>query len=228
MFFMSIAENINKIKSQIPPQVTLVAVSKTHTVESILAAYNAGQRIFGENKVQELLSKYESLKKHNIEWHLIGHLQTNKVKDIAPFISLIQSVDSLKLLSEINKQAIKNDRIINCLLEFHIASEETKFGLDIVEAQQLIESEEFRAFENVNICGVMGMASFSDNTNLVRSEFANLRHIFEALKTKYFIDNPMFINISMGMSSDWTIAVEEGSTIIRVGSMIFGQRNYNL
>ncbi|MDL2262051.1 YggS family pyridoxal phosphate-dependent enzyme [Bacteroidales bacterium OttesenSCG-928-I21] len=222
-----IADNIKRIKSELPESVQLIAVSKTHPAEAIVEAYNAGQRIFGENKVQELTEKYENLKDYiDIKWHLIGHLQTNKVKYIAPFVDMIHSVDSLKLLSEINKQALKNSRIINCLLQFHIASEDTKFGLNLDEVKFLLDSEEYKCLKNVNICGVMGMATFSDNMELIRSEFKKLHEIFTYLKKNYYIANNSFKDISMGMSSDWKIAIEEGSTLIRVGSDIFGYRNY--
>lgn len=203
--------------------VSLVAVSKTHPPERILAVYESGQRVFAENRAQELLEKYEVLPK-DIQWHLIGHLQTNKVKYIAPFIAMIHSVDSLRLLEEINKQAGKNNRIIDCLLQFHIAVEETKFGLSEPEACALLDSPLFPKLLNIRICGVMGMASFSDDEHLVRSEFRQLHAIFSRLKQAYFADKPWFREISMGMSGDWEIAIAEGSTMIRVGSLIFGQR----
>ncbi|PLX07552.1 MAG: YggS family pyridoxal phosphate-dependent enzyme [Marinilabiliales bacterium] len=223
-----IANNINDIKQQLSDKVKLVAVSKTHPVEYIVEAYNAGQRIFGENKVQEMTAKYEMLKDYDIKWHLIGHLQTNKVKYIAEFVDLIHSVDSLKLLKEINKQAKKHNRVINCLIQFHIASEETKFGLDYAEASQILDSEDFKQFENVHIVGVMGMASFTDDKQLIKKEFSLLRNTYNKLKNDYFSSDKAFCELSMGMSSDWKIAIEEGSTIIRVGSIIFGNRNYNL
>jgi pyridoxal phosphate enzyme (YggS family) len=204
--------------------VTLVAVSKTHPPERIAELYQQGQRVFGENKVQELAAKYEVLPK-DIEWHLIGHLQTNKVKLIAPFVKMIQSVDSLRLLQEIDKQAQKAGRIIDCLLQFHIAEEETKFGLDEQEARNLLESPEYRALTAVRICGVMGMASFTEDVSRVRAEFRHLRHIFQQLKTGYFADTPWFKEISMGMSGDWSLAVEEGSTMVRIGSLLFGERH---
>ena len=204
--------------------VTLVAVSKTHPPERIAELYRQGQRVFGENKVQELAAKYEVLPK-DIEWHLIGHLQTNKVKLIAPFVKMIQSVDSLRLLQEIDKQAQKAGRIIDCLLQFHIAEEETKFGLDEQEARNLLESPEYRALTAIRICGVMGMASFSEDVSRVRAEFRHLRHIFQELKTGYFADTPWFKEISMGMSGDWALAVEEGSTMVRIGSLLFGERS---
>jgi PLP dependent protein len=222
-----IKQNISELKVQLPAGVKLVAVSKTHPIEAIQAAFNAGQLDFGENKVQEMCNKHEQLANPNIRWHLIGHLQTNKVKFIAEFVEMIHSVDSLRLLEEIDKQAKKHNRVIDCLLQFHIATEETKFGLDIEEAKQIIESASFKGLQNIKICGVMGMASFSDDIQLVRNEFKTLNSIFSSLKEDYFASCPHFKEISMGMSSDWKIAIEEGSTIIRVGSIIFGQRNYN-
>lgn len=204
-------------------QVKLVAVSKTHAPERILEVYQAGQRIFGENRVQEMLAKHAALP-GDIEWHLIGHLQTNKVKLIAPFVRMIHSVDSMSLLQEIDKQAQKVGRTIDCLLQFHIADEETKFGLSESEALELLNSPEFKALGHVCICGVMGMATFTDDKEQVRSEFRALKAIFERLKTFCFAGQPHFCEISMGMSSDWELAVEEGSTMVRIGSLIFGNR----
>ncbi len=204
--------------------ITLVAVSKTHPVERILELYQRGQRDFGENRVQELLEKAPHLPA-DIRWHLIGHLQTNKVRYIAPFIHMIHSVDSLRLLAEIEKQAAKSGRTIDCLLQFHIAEEESKFGLSEDEADVLLQSQEYHTMRHVRICGVMGMATFTDNTDQVRAEFRHLRCIFERLRTTYFAGAPHFREISMGMSSDWEIAVEEGSTIVRIGSLIFGPRS---
>ena len=221
---MSIAENINNIRVHIPPEVRLVAVSKTKAVPRILEAYEAGQRVFGENKAQEIIAKQPELPA-DIKWHFIGHLQTNKVKFITPFVSMIESVDSLKLLKEINKQAAKAERNINCLLQFHIASEETKFGLDIDEAGQLLESEEYAGMEHVLICGVMGMGTFTDDEEILRREFGALREIFNTLKNKYFRNTDSFREISMGMSGDYMLAIEEGSTNVRVGTMIFGARD---
>lgn len=220
-----IAEALLQLRNEIPEGVTLVAVSKTKPVSAILEAYQAGQRIFGENKVQELCEKHEQLPT-DIEWHLIGHLQSNKVKYIAPFVSLIHAVDSLKLLGEINKQALKNNRVISCLLQFHIAQEDTKFGLSLDEAIELIQSETFRSFQNIRITGVMGMATFTDNTEQIREEFRTLRHIFDELKARFFSNHTDFSIRSMGMSGDYREAIEEGSTLIRVGSSIFGERNY--
>lgn len=203
---------------------TLVAVSKTHSAERVLDIYRQGQRIFGENRAQEMLEKYEALPK-DIEWHLIGHLQTNKVKFIAPFVRMIHSVDSLKLLEEIDKQAVKNNRVIDCLLQFHIANEESKFGFDEAGAHDMLSGNIFPLLKNVRICGVMGMATFTDDLEQVRSEFRHLKTIFERLKREFFRDVPYFREISMGMSGDWRIAIEEGSTMVRIGSLIFGERN---
>jgi pyridoxal phosphate enzyme (YggS family) len=206
-----------------PKNVRLVAVSKTQPPERILEIYRQGQRIFGENRAQEMLGKHAALPA-DIEWHLIGHLQTNKVKSIAAFVSLIHSVDSLKLLQEIEKQAVKANRVIDCLLQFHIAQEETKFGLTEDEARELFANEAFLQMKNVRICGVMGMATFSDDAAQVRREFRHLKTIFENLKKEFFQKASYFREISMGMSGDWRIAVEEGSTMLRIGSLIFGER----
>ena len=222
---MNIAENIDSIKKKLPKGVRLVAVSKTKPIEDILEAYNAGHKIFGENKVQDLVQKYEELPK-DIEWHFIGHPQTNKVKYIAPFISLIHGVDSLKLLKVINNEAKKNNREVECLLQFHIAEEETKFGLTLNEAREILGSDEFKSFKNVIVSGVMGMATYTDNHEQIRNEFKMLNTIFNTLKNEYFSGVKKFTEISMGMSDDYQIAVEEGSTLIRVGSKIFGERNY--
>jgi PLP dependent protein len=218
-----IAENIRLLRSQLPEGVRLVAVSKTQSPETILEAYNAGQRVFGENKVQELLSKCQNMPS-DIEWHLIGHLQTNKVKSLLPFVSMIESVDSLRLLSEINRQAERIGKIIPCLLQFHIATEESKFGLDINEAISLLTSEEYHELTHIRIDGVMGMASFSDDQSLVRQEFLNLKSIFHTLKERFFENNLHFSEISMGMSGDYQIAIEAGSTNVRIGSLLFGAR----
>lgn len=218
-----IKENLNKIRQTIPSNVTLVAVSKTKPVSALQEVYDAGQRIFGENKVQEMTEK-EALLPKDIQWHLIGHLQTNKVKYIAPFVSMIHSVDSMKLLKEINKEALKNNRTIECLLQFHIAQEETKFGLSIEEATEILQSREFVEMQNVSIVGIMGMASFTDDEDVVREEFRNLEHYFQILKSHFFKFNEHFKEISMGMSGDYMMAIEEGSTIVRVGSSIFGSR----
>jgi len=218
---VSVKNNLLEIKRDLPENVTLVAVSKTHPASAIMEAYEAGHKIFGENKVQELVEKYEELPK-DIEWHLIGHLQTNKVKFIAPFVSLIHSVDSLKLLQEINKQALKNNRVINCLLQIYIANEETKFGLSFAEAEQLIASEEFKQLKNIHITGLMGMATNTEDLKQIRNEFHSLKNFFEKLNTK----GSGLSTLSMGMSSDYKIAIEEGSNMIRVGSTIFGNRTY--
>lgn len=201
----------------------LAAVSKTRPPEDILALYHKGQRLFAENKVQELLPKAEALPK-DIEWHFIGHLQKNKVRQIAPFIAAIESVDSLDLLAEIHKQAAKNERIIPCLLEFHIAREESKFGLDLETAEGLLGSETFASLTHVRISGVMGMATFTDDRELVRREFRQLKGIFDRLKSAFFAHDPGFCEISMGMSSDYRIALEEGSTLVRIGTLLFGAR----
>jgi pyridoxal phosphate enzyme (YggS family) len=222
---MSISENLAKIKSSIPENIKLVAVSKTKSKEEILEAYNAGHVIYGENKAQELARKYEELPK-DIEWHFIGHLQTNKVKYIAPFVHLMHGVDSKKLLKVINKEGRKNNRVIGCLLQFHIAEEETKFGLSVNAAKEILESESYANMNHVKIVGVMGMATFTDDQNKIRSEFQKLKSIFELLKKDYFTDSEDFCEISMGMSDDYGIAIEEGSTIVRIGSKIFGARNY--
>jgi len=222
---MSIQTNIQEIKSSLPQHVTLVAVSKTHPVETVMEAYSAGHRIFGENKVQELVSKYEVMPK-DIEWHLIGHLQSNKVKYIAAFVSLIHSVDSLKLLEVIDKEAQKHNRVIDCLLQIHIASEETKFGLSADELEELLNSNDFKEMKNIRVVGLMGMATFTDNMAQVRMEFKFLGNLFNSVKEKYFADKPWFKELSMGMSSDYTVAIEEGSTMVRIGSNIFGHRNY--
>lgn len=222
---MDIGKNILELKKQLPETVSLVAVSKTKPNEDILVAYKEGQRIFGENKVQDLTRKYEELPK-DIEWHFIGHPQTNKVKYIAPFIGLIHGVDSLKLLKTIDKEAEKNQRRIRCLLQFHIAQESTKFGLDETEADGILSSDEFKDLKHVQVAGVMGMATYTDDRDQIRNEFRMLRNIFTSLKNKYFSNSNTFCEISMGMSDDYPIAIEEGSTMIRVGSKIFGERNY--
>ena len=222
---MSISQNIDQVLKSIPENVKLVAVSKTKPKEAIIEAYDGGYRIFGENKPQELKEKSEALAK-DIEWHFIGHLQTNKVKYIAEFVHLIHAVDSIKLLTEISKQALKHNRVINCLLQFHIAKEESKFGYDLPEAIEMLCSDEFKQLKGVNIVGVMGMATFTDDHDQVRSEFKQLKANFDKLKAEYFNNKTDFTELSMGMSGDYQIAIEEGSTIIRVGSSIFGARQY--
>ena len=221
---MNVAENIKRFKEEIPSNVSLVAVSKTKPAEDILTAYTTGHRIFGENKVQELTAKQPELPE-DIEWHMIGHLQSNKVKYIAPFVSLIHGVDKFKLLKVINKEARKNDRVIDCLLQFHIAREETKFGLSFEEAKELLESDAYKEMEHVNLVGVMGMATFTEDEDKVREEFKTLKTIFDELKSAYFQQEDAFKIISMGMSNDYKIAIEEGANMIRVGSLLFGPRN---
>ena len=218
-----IKENLQRIKDTIPSTVNLVAVSKTKPLPLLREAYDAGQRHVGENRVQELAEKFEALPK-DIHWHMIGHLQSKKVKYIAPFVHLIHGVDSLKLLEEINKQALKNERIIDCLLQFHIANEDTKFGFSFEEVVELLGSADFFQLKNVRIVGVMGMATFTDDTKIVRQEFATLANYFSLLKNNQFKFAPYFTEISMGMSGDYLIAIEEGSTMVRVGSSIFGGR----
>lgn len=218
-----IKENLHKVKESIPKDVTLVAVSKTKPNEDLMEAYEAGQRILGENRVQELVDKAEVLPK-DIEWHMIGHLQRNKVKYIAPFVNLIHGVDSVRLLKEINKQGKKNERVIDVLLQFHIATEETKFGFDFEEAKELLESSEFPELQHINIRGVMGMATFTEDKEKVRDEFRTLNNYFLVLKSHFFKFNDNFQVISMGMSNDYQIAIEEGSNMIRIGSSIFGAR----
>ncbi|TLX78299.1 YggS family pyridoxal phosphate-dependent enzyme [Labilibacter sediminis] len=223
---MAIADNIKTIKNSIPEHVTLVAVSKTKPNSDILEAYECGHKIFGENKVQDLTRKYEELPK-DIEWHFIGHLQSNKIKYIAPFVSLIHGVDSQKLLIAINKAGIKNNRKIKCLLQVHIAQESTKFGFSEDELIQMLNEDSIATLNNIEICGVMGMATNTPDTAAISKEFAGLKEIFTKLKEKYFSKHENFKHISMGMSGDYTIAIEQGSTMIRVGSSIFGQRNYH-
>ena len=219
---MSITENLIKIKSKLPQNVTLVAVSKTKPLSDLLEAYDTGQRIFGENKIQEMASKYDEMPK-DIEWHMIGHIQRNKVKYMAPFVSLIHGVDSLRLLAEINKQALKNNRIIDCLLQVKIASEESKFGLSENEVLNLLDSEEIKTFQNIKIIGLMGMATFTNNQEQLQKEFEILKFIFDNL-THLKSTNYNLKTLSMGMSDDYPIAIKNGSTMIRVGSSIFGKR----
>lgn len=221
---MSITTNIEEIQNELQPVgVTLVAVSKTKPIEDIQEAYNAGQRIFGENMVQEMVDKYEQLPK-DIKWHLIGHLQTNKVKYIAPFVAMIESVDSLKVLKEINKHAQKHDRVIDCLLQIYIADEDTKFGLDHVELIELLESQEFTELQNVRIRGLMGIATNTENEKVIKEEFYELKMLFDGIKVSYFRKEDSFDTLSMGMSSDYKIAIEQGSNMVRMGSTLFGKR----
>ncbi len=222
---MGVAENLEKIVSRLPMGVSLVAVSKFHSDELIMEAYNHGHRQFGENRVQELVGKYERLPK-DIEWSMIGHLQRNKVKYIAPFISMIQSVDSLELLEDINRYAERSGRVIDCLLQFHVAEEDTKYGFLPDCADTLFDKLDLSTLKNIRIRGVMGMATNRDDEGRVRSDFRNLREIFERLRERYFSDSESFNTLSMGMSGDYEIAIEEGSTMIRVGSLIFGERVY--
>lgn len=220
-----ISENLSVIKDTIPYGVKLIAVSKTKPVSDLQECYDAGQRIFGENKALEMRDKHEQLPK-DIQWHFIGHLQTNKIKYIIPFVSLIHSIDSIGLLEAVNKEAAKRERKVDCLLQFHIAQEETKFGLSIEEAEDILQSAEYQNFSNIKICGVMGMATFTDDVDQIRNEFKTLKDIFNILKERYFKDSEHFKEISMGMSDDYPIAIEEGSTMVRIGSKIFGARNY--
>jgi PLP dependent protein len=219
---MSIKENLLKIQSTIPNHVTLVAVSKTKPISDLMEAYNAGQRIFGENKIQEMTDKWEQMPK-DIEWHMIGHVQTNKVKFMAPFVKLIHGVESLKLLIEINKQAQKNNRIIDCLFQIFIATEETKFGLLETELNEIIESTVFKNLQNINIVGLMGMASFTNSQSQIETEFQNLKQIFDKASQQKSENFNLKI-LSMGMSNDYQIAISHGSNMIRVGSSIFGTR----
>ena len=216
---MSIKENLLQIQSTLPENVTLVAVSKTKPVPDLMEAYDAGQRIFGENKIQEMTDKWEQMPK-DIQWHMIGHVQTNKVKYMAEYVHLIHGVDSLKLLEEINKQAAKHHRIIDCLLQIYIAEEESKFGLDEKELQELLNSEEFKSLQNINVIGLMGMATFTDNQTQIKKEFEYLKSVFDTFK----IQNSKFKILSMGMSGDYKLAIECGSTMVRIGSSIFGGR----
>jgi len=219
---MAIATNLQHIQATLPDNVILVAVSKTKPVANLMEAYTAGQRIFGENKIQEMTEKWEEMPK-DIQWHMIGHVQTNKVKFMAPFVQLIHGVDSLKLLQEINKQAAKNNRVIDCLLQIHIAEEETKFGLDETELATLLASDAFNKMENIQIRGLMGMATFTENKNQVKKEFQHLKSIFDQLKSQNIMHSKLD-TISMGMSGDYQLAIECGSTMVRVGSSIFGGR----
>ena len=223
----SVTENLKHIREELPEGVTLVAVSKTKPVEMIEEAYRAGQRVFGENKAQEMAAKRAQLPE-DIEWHMIGHLQTNKVRLIAPFVSLVHGVDSLHLLATIDREVRRAGRVIPCLLQFHIAQEETKFGLTLDEARALLESGEYAGMANARVTGVMGMATNTDDEARVRGEFRRLREIFETLRREYFAGREDFRVVSMGMSGDYRLALEEGSTMVRVGSAIFGARQYNV
>ena len=223
---MKIKQNLNNIKSQLPAHVTLVAVSKTKPVADLMEAYNAGQRIFGENKIQEMTDKWEVMPK-DIEWHMIGHVQTNKVKYMAPYVSLIHGVDSLKLLQEINKQAAKNNRVIDCLLQVYIAEEESKFGLDKQELEEILKlvQNDKEDYKNIRIVGLMGLATFTENKNQIEKEFKHLKTIFDKLEKLPFTQNLKPNTLSMGMSGDYQLAISCGSTMVRIGSSIFGGRN---
>lgn len=222
---MTITNNLKQILDELPQGVKLVAVSKFHPNEAILEAYQAGQRIFGESKVQELSAKHDSLPK-DIEWHFIGHLQTNKVKYIVPYVSLIHGIDSFKLLAEVNKQAAKAGRTVRCLLQLHIAQEETKFGFSFDECRQMLDEGQWQTLTNVKLCGLMGMASNTDNAEQIDKEFCSLHTFFEEAKQRWFANDDSFKELSMGMSHDYHAAIAAGSTLIRVGSKIFGERNY--
>ncbi len=223
---MSITENLQNIKSLLPENITLVAVSKTKPISDLMEAYNAGQRVFGENKIQEMVEKHEQMSK-DIKWHMIGHVQRNKVKYMARFVSLIHGVENFKLLKEINKQASKHDRIIDCLLQIKIADEDSKFGMSAEEAKTILTSEEFLELKNINITGVMGMATFTDNHDQIKQEFCYLKSVFDDLKLLNS-SNKNLKTISMGMSGDYELAISKGSNMVRIGSSIFGERNYSL
>jgi len=218
--------NYNKVLSDIPDNVTLVAISKTRTIEEIKNLYELGHRVMGESKAQELTPKYEKLPK-DIKWHMVGHLQRNKVKYIAPFVEMIHSVDSLRLLNTINKEGEKNNRVINCLLQLHIAKEETKFGMSEEEITELLKSSDYKEMSNVSIKGLMGMATFTEDEEQVRKEFSELKQTFDKLKNSFFKSNESFTEISMGMTNDYKIGIEEGSTLVRIGTAIFGERDYH-
>ncbi len=222
---MSIQSNIKEIRNHIPAHVQLVCVSKFQPIEFVKEAYDAGERVFGESKVQEVCNKAEILP-NDIQWHFIGHLQTNKIKYIVPFISLIHGVDTFKLLKEIDKYAAKINRKVNCLLQVHIAEEETKFGFSESELMDMLQGEVWKSLSNVNICGLMGMATFTDDKTKVRREFNTMKNLFDKLKSAFFVNEPDFKEISMGMSDDYLVAIEEGSSMVRIGSSIFGVRNY--
>src|SRR5690606_22298410 len=224
---MMIGENLKNFRKELPKNVTLVAVSKTKSVSEIMEAYNAGQRVFGENKIQEMEAKWQEMPK-DIEWHMIGHVQRNKVKYMAPFVSLIHAVDSFKLLNEINKEAEKNNRTIQCLLQIKIAEEDSKFGMDEADAAKLITSEEFKKLQNVKIVGLMGMATFTEDEKQIAEEFQKLKKIYDQFRIMPFgcAQGENFRILSMGMSGDYKIAIENGSNMVRVGSAIFGERNY--
>ncbi|RKS02487.1 YggS family pyridoxal phosphate-dependent enzyme [Flavobacterium sp. 102] len=220
---MSIKDNLLEIKSSLPENVTLVAVSKTKPVADLMEAYNEGQRIFGENKIQEMTEKWQQMPK-DIEWHMIGHVQSNKVKYMVPYVKLIHGVDSLKLLKEINRHAVRWRKNINCLLQIHIAEEETKFGLDEKELEELLNSEEFKSFTNIKVIGLMGMATFTDNQEQIKREFNHLKSIFDSIQKQPTTQNLQPTTLSMGMSGDYQLAIDCGSNMVRIGSSIFGNR----
>jgi len=222
---MSIQHNIQEIRKHIPPHVRLVCVSKFHPNEAVMEAYDCGERVFGESKVQELCGKYDTLPK-DISWHFIGHLQTNKIKLIVPFVELIHGVDSYNLLEEINKQALKAGRKINCLLQVYIAMEDTKFGFSPEELLETLSEGKWKGLTGIRICGLMGMATYTGNRTQIRNEFKGLKSLFDQVKEQYFADESSFKELSMGMSDDYQLAIEEGSTLVRIGSSIFGNRNY--
>lgn len=224
---MSVKDNLLKIQQSIPSNVTLIAVSKTKPAEDILEAYQAGQRVFGENKAQEMKEKYALLPK-DIQWHMIGHLQENKVKYVVPFVSMIHSVDSLKILLAINKRALLCNRVVDCLFEMDISHEESKFGLSMEELISILSSEEYKQMANVRICGLMGIGSITEDREQTRKEFRTLKEMFLEIKQKFFSNSEYFSQISMGMSSDYDLAIQEGSTMVRIGSNIFGARKYNI
>ena len=224
---MSIADNLKQVLAELPQGVRLVAVSKFHPNEAIEEAYQAGQRIFGESKVQEMTAKYESLPK-DIEWHFIGHLQSNKIKYMIPYVAMIHGIDSYKLLAEVNKQAVKAGRTVNCLLQIHVAQEETKFGFSPEECREMLDAGEWKALAHVRICGLMGMASNTDNIEQINGEFRLLSSLFKEIKENWFADSDVFRELSMGMSHDYHEAIASGSTLVRVGSKIFGEREYNI
>ena len=225
LLIMHIEENLLKLQKEIPSTVKLVVVSKTQSPEVIRKAYDTGHRVFGENKVQDFVSKCPELPA-DIEWHFIGHLQRNKVKQIVPVTAMIHSIDSLRLLKEVNKEAEKINRVIDCLLQFHISTEESKFGLDWNEAVEILESAAYKGMQHIRICGVMGMSTFTEDTDVVSKEFKHLHSLFVKLKGTYFTSDPAFKEISMGMTGDYQLAIDQGSTIIRIGTAIFGPRNY--
>lgn len=224
---MSIADNLKQVLAELPQGVRLVAVSKFHPNEAIEEAYQAGQRIFGESKVQEMTAKYESLPK-DIEWHFIGHLQSNKIKYMIPYVAMIHGIDTYKLLAEVNKQAGKAGRTVNCLLQIHVAQEETKFGFSPEECREMLDAGEWKALAHVRICGLMGMASNTDNIEQIKGEFRLLSSLFKEIKENWFADSDVFRELSMGMSHDYHEAIASGSTLVRVGSKIFGEREYNI